>query len=74
MQICVTCLSSESVEFGITPIFFAEAEEVTDEVATLKLTEKGSRTVLSMENQHLRLINVKRALEELPKIDDLNDT
>ena len=53
------CLSSESFEIGTTPIFFAEAEEVTDEVATLKLTEEGSRTVLSMENQHLRLIIIE---------------
>ena len=56
LQICVTCLSSESVESRATPIFFAEAEEVTDEVATLMLTEEGSGTVLSIENQHLRLI------------------
>ena len=34
LQICVTCLSSESVESRTTPIFFAEVEEVTDEVAT----------------------------------------
>ena len=29
---------------------------MTDEVATLMLTEEGSGTVLSIENQHLHLI------------------
>ena len=47
----------------------------------MKLIEEGSRTVLGMENQHLRLIvikftvySVERALERSPEIDDLNDT
>ena len=30
----LTCLSSESVKSRTTPIFFTEAEKVTDEVAT----------------------------------------
>ena len=34
LQICVTCLSSESVESRTTPKLFVEAEEVTDEVTT----------------------------------------
>jgi len=34
LQICVMCLSSESIKVRTTPTFFAEAEEVTYEMAT----------------------------------------
>ena len=48
LKICVTCLSSESVESRTTLILFEEVEQVTDEVATWSWSSRGAGRCFSI--------------------------